>query len=65
MSNIYERDWSKFVQENFVLDYFDKDRSDVLQHVQQDVNLFINSFLDDMNSILDGHAPSNRVSNIN
>ena len=24
-SNIYERDWSKFVQQNFVLDYFDKD----------------------------------------
>ena len=24
-SNIYEGDWSKFVQENLVLDYFDKD----------------------------------------
>ena len=24
-SNIYEEDWSKFVQENLVLDYFDKD----------------------------------------
>ena len=24
-SNFYERDWSKFKQENFILDYFDKD----------------------------------------
>ena len=60
-SNIYERDWSKFVQQNFVLDYFDKDWSDVLQLDQQDVNLSINSFLDKMNSILDEHAPLNRV----
>ena len=60
-SNIYERDWSKFVQQNFVLDYFDKDWSDVLQLDQQDVNLSISSFLDEMNSILDEHAPLKRV----
>ena len=60
-SNIYERDWSKFVQQNFVLDYFDKDWSDVLQLDQQDVNLSINSFLDKMNSILDEHGPLKRV----
>ena len=24
-SNFYERDWSKFKQENFILDYFDKE----------------------------------------
>ena len=60
-SNIYERDWSKFVQQNFVLDYFDKDWSDVLQLDQQDVNLSINSFLDKMNSILDEHAQLKRV----
>ena len=34
-SNIYEGDWSNFVQENLVLDYFDKDWSDVLQLDQQ------------------------------
>ena len=60
-SNIYERDWSKFVQQNFVLDYFDKDWSDVLQLDQQDVNLSINSFLDKMNSILDEHASLKHV----
>ena len=60
-SNIYERDWSKFIQQNFVLDYFDKDWSDVFQLDQKDVNLSINSFLDNMNSILDEYAPSKRV----
>ena len=41
-SNIYGRDWPKFVQQNFVLDYFDKDWYDALQLDQQDVNLSIN-----------------------
>ena len=60
-SNINERNWSKFVQQNFCLDYFDKDWSDLLQLDQQDVNLAINSLLDNMNSILDEHAPLKRV----
>ena len=60
-SDIYERNWSKFVQQNFFLDYFDKDWSDLLQLDQQDVNLAINSLLDNMNSILDEHAPLKRV----
>ena len=60
-SSIYERDWSKFVQQNFVLHYFDKDWSDVFQLDQQIVNLSINSFLDNMNSILDEHAPLKQV----
>ena len=56
-SNIYERDWSKFIQTDFIHDYFDKDWSDVHQLDQQDVNLSIESFLDNMNSISDEHAP--------
>ena len=39
--NIYERDWSKFIQTDFLLDYFEKDWSGVLQLDQQDVNLAI------------------------
>ena len=54
-SNSYERDWSKFVQQNF--DYFNKDQSDVPQLDQQDANLSINSFLNNINAILDEHAP--------
>ena len=30
-SNKFERDWSKFNKENFILDYFEKDWSDILQ----------------------------------
>ena len=62
---IYERYWSKFVQQNLVLDYFNKDWSDVLQFDQQDVNLSINSFLDNMNSILDEHASLKHVNKYN
>ena len=40
-SNIYEGDWSNFVQENLVLDYFDKDWSDVLQLDQQSTVLHL------------------------
>ena len=60
-SNIYERDWSKFIQTDFVLDCFDKDWSNVLQLDQQDINLSIESVLNNMNSILDEHAPLKRI----
>ena len=60
-SNIHERDWSKFIQTDFALDYFDKDWSNVLQLDQQDGNLSIESFLNNMNSILDEHAPLKRI----
>ena len=64
-SNYYERDWSKFKQENFILDYFDKDWADVLQIDQQNVNLSLDSFLNNLNSILDVHAPLKKLININ
>ena len=59
--NYYERDWSKFHQENVIVDYFDKDRADLLQIDQQNVNYSMDSFLNNMNSILDGHAPLKKV----
>ena len=57
-SNIYERNWSKFIQTDFVLDYFDKDWSNLLQLDQQDVNLSIESFLNGLINI-------NQSSNLN
>ena len=60
-SNIYKRDWSKFIQTDFVIDCFDKDWSDVRQLDQQYVTLSIESFLDNMNSILVEHASWNRI----
>ena len=56
-ANIYERDWSKFIQQIWVLDYFGDDWFDVLQLDQQDANTSINSFLDNMNLVLHEHAP--------
>ena len=43
-SNVYERYWSRFIQTDYVLDYFDKDWPDVLQLGQQDLNLSMNLF---------------------
>ena len=52
----------KLYKENkYLLDYFDKIWSDVLQLDQQDVNLSIESFLDNMNSILYEHGPLKRI----
>ena len=45
------------IYSDFVLDCFDKNCSDVLQLDQEDVNLFVESFSDNMTSILDEHAP--------
>ena len=43
-SNFYERDLSKFKQENFILDYFDKEWADLLQMDQRNVNLSMDIF---------------------
>ena len=59
------KDWSKFKQENFILDYFDKDWADLLQIDKQNVNLSMDSFLNNVNSILDVHAPLKKLININ
>ena len=64
-SNYYERDWSKFKHENFIFDYFDKDWADLLQIDQQNGNLSMDSFLNNINSILDVHAPLKKLININ
>ena len=52
-SNILERDWSKFSKENFALDYFNKNWSEILQVDQNNVNLSMDSYLDHINAILD------------
>ena len=61
-SNILERDWSKFNKENFILDYFDKNWSEILELDQHNVNQSMDSYLDHMNTILDIHAPYKKVS---
>ena len=59
-SNIYERHWSNFVQENFILEYFSVDWNSLI-HIDKDVKLSFNIFLKKINAILDNHAPLRKV----
>ena len=43
-STVFERDWSKFKKENFILDHFDKIWSDIVQLDQQKLDLSKNPF---------------------
>ena len=56
-SNIYERDWSKFDQENFILDYFSVDWEDLLKIDELNADNSIKIHLDKINMLLDTYAP--------
>ena len=60
-SNIFERDWSKFNHEEFILDYFAIDWPHILKLQNNDTNTSFQNFFDSMNRILDKHAPSKRL----
>ena len=60
-SNIYERDWSKFDRENFILDYFSVDWEDLLKIDELNADKSIKKFLDKINMLLDTYAPLERV----
>ena len=58
-TNIFERDWSRFNHEKFILDYFSVDWPHTLKLQNNNID---SSFLilDSMNNILDKHAPFNK-----
>ena len=56
-SNIYERDWSKLDQENFILDYFSVDWKDLLKIDELNVDNSTKIYLDKINMLLDTYAP--------
>ena len=56
-SNIYERDWSKFDQENFILDYFSVDWEDLLKINELNADNSTKIYLDKINMLLDTYAP--------
>ena len=58
----FERDWSKFDQESFILDYFDIDWSNVLSLNEKNVDITTNNFLNAMNSLLNKYARFKRIS---
>ena len=60
-SNIYERDWSKFDQENFILDYFSVDWEDLLKTDELNADNSTKMYLDKINMLLDIYAPLKRI----
>ena len=62
-SNIYERDWSKFDQENFILDYFSVDWEDLLKIDELNVYNSTKIYLDKINMLLDTYVPLEKLIN--
>ena len=60
-SKIYERDWSKFDQENFILDYFSVDWEDLLKIDELNADNSTKMYLDKINMLLDTYAPLKRI----
>ena len=60
-SNIYERDWSKFDRENFILDYFSVDWEDLLKTDELNADNSTRMYLDKINMLLDTCAPLKRI----
>ena len=55
-SNIYERDWSKFDRENFILDYFSVDWENLLKNDELNADNLTKMSLDKINMLLDTNA---------
>ena len=60
-ANNFERDWSNFGQENFILDYFSIDWNVALKLDEQNVDYSTESFLNKINSLLSNYAPLKKI----
>ena len=56
-ANIFEKDWSNFNQENFILDYVSIDWNVALKLDEENADYSTESFLNKINSLLSNHAP--------
>ena len=61
-SNIYERDWSRFDQENFVLDYFSVEWDNVLISPNTTTEKSYKTFFEKFESLPDTYAPLKKLS---
>ena len=59
--NFYERDWSKFHRQNFILDYFSVDWEDLLKIDKLNAENSTKMYLDAINMLLDTCAPLKRI----
>ena len=64
-SKIYERDWSKFDQENFVLGYFSAEWEYLLKIDELHADNSTKMYLDKINMLLDTYAPLKRINKYN
>ena len=60
-SKIYEREWSKLDEENFILDYFSVELEDLLEIDELNVDNSTKKLLDQINILLDTYPPLIRV----
>ena len=60
-SNIFERNWKNFSQAEFVINYFDKDWSNILNLKHSNVNVSMENFVNNMNDLLDKHTPFKKI----
>ena len=60
-SNYFERDWSNFNQENFILDYFSVNWKSTINLQKNDVNHSLPSLLDSVNDLFKIHAPCKKA----
>ena len=60
-SNIYERDWFKFDQDNFILDYSFVDWENLLKIDELNADNSTKIYLDKINMLLDTYAPLKRI----
>ena len=61
-SKIFERSWKNFNQVEFVMDYFDKDWSNILNLKHGNVNVSKKNFVHNMNDFLDKHPHLKNIS---
>ena len=64
-SNIYERDWSNFDQENFILDHFSMDWNETLKIEELNIDYSNEIFLNKINKLLDKFAPFKKSASTN
>ena len=59
---MFERNWSNFNQENFILDYFAIDWKALLKIEPKNISFSLETYLSKINSLLDTHAPLKKTS---
>ena len=63
-SNIFERSRTNFNQAEFVVDYFNKDWSNIVNFKHGILNVLVENFGNNMNDLLDKHTPFKKSVNI-